>query len=210
MNALSSQSLPLIQPPTTISMPALPLRHLPERVLQFGTGVLLRGLPDYLIAKANRQDIFNGRIVVVKSTDGDDMNAFSRQYNLYSLCIRGVENGQLDEQNVVCSSISRVLSAKDNWDEVLTVATSPDLQIVISNTTEVGIQPVQDDVGQTPPHSFPGKLQAVRQNTALWRHDLSQLPGFCNAVASYLTQLLEQGVPVPVSAQFDHYEPVIK
>jgi tagaturonate reductase len=36
--------------------------------LQFGTGVLLRGLPDYFIDKANRQDIFNGRILVVKST----------------------------------------------------------------------------------------------------------------------------------------------
>lgn len=35
---------------------------LPEKVLQFGTGVLLRGLPDYFIDKANRQGIFNGRI----------------------------------------------------------------------------------------------------------------------------------------------------
>lgn len=98
MNSLSSQSLPLIQPRTTISLPELPLRHLPERVLQFGTGVLLRGLPDYLIDKANRQGIFNGRIVVVKSTDGGDMSAFSRQNNLYTLCIRGVENGQLVEK----------------------------------------------------------------------------------------------------------------
>ena len=38
---------------------------LPEKVLQFGTGVLLRGLCDYFIDKANRQGIFNGRIVVV-------------------------------------------------------------------------------------------------------------------------------------------------
>jgi tagaturonate reductase len=28
---------------------------LPEKVLQFGTGVLLRGLPDYFIDKANKQ-----------------------------------------------------------------------------------------------------------------------------------------------------------
>mgnify|MGYP006184064525 CR=1 FL=1 len=27
---------------------------LPEKVLQFGTGVLLRGLPDYFIDKANK------------------------------------------------------------------------------------------------------------------------------------------------------------
>ena len=42
--------------------------ELPEKVLQFGTGVLLRGLPDYFIDKANRQGVFNGRVAVVKST----------------------------------------------------------------------------------------------------------------------------------------------
>jgi tagaturonate reductase len=36
------------------------LRNLPERVLQFGTGVLLRALPDYFIDQANKKGIFNG------------------------------------------------------------------------------------------------------------------------------------------------------
>ncbi|GAB3882976.1 tagaturonate reductase [Spirosoma agri] len=139
----------------------MPLAHLPERVLQFGTSVLLRGLPDYLIDKANRQGIFNGRIVVVKSTDGGDMNAFHQQDNLYTLCIRGVEDQQLVEETIVCSAISRVLSAKQDWEDILTLAASPDLQIVISNTTEVGIQLVQDDIRQAPPLSYPGKLLAV-------------------------------------------------
>ena len=38
-----------------------PIIELPEKVLQFGTGVLLRGLPDYYIDKANKQGIFNGK-----------------------------------------------------------------------------------------------------------------------------------------------------
>jgi tagaturonate reductase len=133
---------------------------LPERVLQFGTGVLLRGLPDFLIDKANRQGIFNGRIVVVKSTDGGDSVAFDEQDGLYTLGIRGFENGNLIEENIVCSAISRVLSAKSQWADILKCASNPDLQIVISNTTEVGIQLVQDDIKQSPPISFPGKLLA--------------------------------------------------
>ncbi|WP_338871094.1 tagaturonate reductase [Spirosoma sp. SC4-14] len=161
MKFLSVESLPFIQPQIDVSLPAGSLPHLPERVLQFGTGVLLRGLPDFLIDKANQQGIFNGRIVVVKSTDGGDMTAFERQDNLYTLCIRGVENHRLIEQNVVCSSISRVLSARQHWQTILQVAANPDLQIVISNTTEVGIQLVQDNIRQTPPQSFPGKLLAV-------------------------------------------------
>ena len=54
-----------------IEAPADAVFDLPEKVLQFGTGVLLRGLPDYFIDKANRQGVFNGRVVVVKSTDSD-------------------------------------------------------------------------------------------------------------------------------------------
>ena len=47
-----------------------------EKVLQFGTGVLLRGLPDYFIDKANSEGRFNGRIVVVKSTGSGDTKIF--------------------------------------------------------------------------------------------------------------------------------------
>ena len=91
------------------SLPNESLFALPERVLQFGTGVLLRGLPDYFIDKANKKGVFNGRIVVVKSTDGGDAIAFDNQDGLYTLCMRGLVNGQSVEENVVCAAISRVL-----------------------------------------------------------------------------------------------------
>ncbi|WP_324673017.1 tagaturonate reductase [Hymenobacter sp. GOD-10R] len=145
---------------TPVAMPEEKLFELPEKVIQFGTGVLLRGLPDFLIDKANRQGVFNGRIVVVKSTDGGDIEAFNRQDGLYTVCVRGIEDGQTVDENVVCSAISRVLSAKSQWEEILKCAANPELQVVISNTTEVGIQLVPDDIRQSPPQSFPGKLLA--------------------------------------------------
>ncbi|GAA4416002.1 tagaturonate reductase [Nibrella viscosa] len=136
------------------------LMNLPERVLQFGTGVLLRGLPDYFIDKANRQGLFNGRIVVVKSTDAGDATAFDRQDGLYTLCIRGVEERRIVEENAVCAAISRVLSAKSQWEEILACAANPLMEVVISNVTEVGLQLVQDNIRSQPPVSFPGKLLA--------------------------------------------------
>lgn len=142
-----------------IETPAESVFDLPEKVLQFGTGVLLRGLPDYFIDKANRQGIFNGRVVVVKSTDSDS-SAFDKQDGLYTLCVRGLEGGKKIEENIINSSISRVLSAKDEWSEILQCAHNPNMQIIISNTTEVGIQLVQDDINRMPPVSFPGKLLA--------------------------------------------------
>jgi len=133
---------------------------LPEKVLQFGTGVLLRGLPGYLIDKANRQGVFNGRIVAVKSTDAGDLTDFEKQDNLYTVCVRGLEDGKRIEEDTICASISRVLSAKSQWQAVLDCAANPELRIIISNTTETGIQLVRESIHQQPPQSFPGKLLA--------------------------------------------------
>lgn len=139
--------------------PSSSVFELPEKVVQFGTGVLLRGLPDYFIDKANREGRFNGRVVVVKSTGGDT-SAFDEQDSLYTICIRGVVNRELIEQNIICSAISRVLSAEAEWDKVLACAANPAIGIVISNTTEVGIQLVEESIDARPPASFPAKLLA--------------------------------------------------
>lgn len=144
----------------TVSVPDEELFELPEKVLQFGTGVLLRGLPDYFIDKANKQGIFNGRIVVVKSTSQGDAAAFEKQDGLYTHCIRGLVNGEMVEEAMINASISRVLQASTEWKQVLECAHNPHLQIIVSNTTEVGIELINDDVRQHPPKSFPGKLLA--------------------------------------------------
>lgn len=141
-----------------VEIPSDEIFELPEKVLQFGTGVLLRGLPDYFINKANLKGIFNGRIVVVKSTSKGDSSAFEKQDGLYTLCIRGLQNGEKIEENIINSSISRVLSAKEDWEEILECAHDQNMKVIISNTTEVGIQLINDDIRRHPPVSFPGKL----------------------------------------------------
>lgn len=132
----------------------------PEKILQFGTGVLLRGLVDYLVDKANKQGIFKGRAVVVKSTDGP-VTEFSTQDNLYTQHIKGVAQGELINQTLVNASISRVLQSNADWDLVLKAVHAPDLQVIVSNTTEVGIQYVAESISTGVPASFPGKLLAV-------------------------------------------------
>jgi tagaturonate reductase len=143
------------------SIPSEVLFELPEKVLQFGTGVLLRGLPDYFIDKANKQNLFNGRIVIVKSTDSGDTGAFEEQDGLYTQCVRGTNKQELVEEYIINASVSRVLSARNQWNEVLKCAANPDLEIIFSNTTEVGIILVEEDsIKANPPISFPAKLLA--------------------------------------------------
>ena len=156
---LSKQHISKIIPQEGLEIPSETIFSLPEKVLQFGTGVLLRALPDYFIDKANKQGVFNGRIVVVKSTESDS-SAFDRQDGLFTICIRGVERGNVVTENSINASISRVLSAKTEWDKILLCAHNPELTVIISNTTEVGIQLVDDNIRDTPPVSFPGKLLA--------------------------------------------------
>ncbi len=146
---------------TEVEIPSDKIFELPEKVLQFGTGVLLRALPDYYIDKANKKGVFNGRVVVVKSTSNGDTKDFENQDCLFTVCEKGIANGNIVEKYIINASISRVLSASAEWEKILECACSKDMRIVISNTTEVGIQLLEnDDVNQQPPVSFPGKLLA--------------------------------------------------
>lgn len=144
-----------------ISIPDEKYFHLPEKVLQFGTGVLLRGLPDYFIDKANKKDLYNGRIVVVKSTSTGSGDEFSKQDGLYTHCVKGFEEGKTIAEWHINASISRVLTAQHQWNEILEFAVDPNLELVISNTTEVGISYVEESIFNHPPKSFPAKLLAV-------------------------------------------------
>ena len=128
-----------------LDLPNAEIFNLPEKVLQFGTGVLLRGLCDYFIDKANKKGIFNGRVVVVKSTDKGGADDFNEQDGLYTHSVKGIENGQPVEEYILNASISRTLSARTAWQEILHCAKNPEMQIVISNTTEVGIALIEGD-----------------------------------------------------------------
>lgn len=146
-----------------------PIKKLPERVLQFGTGVLLRGLPDYFIDKANKQGVFEGSIVIIKSTNKGTVNEYEEQEGLFTHVIKGILDGKLVDEVVINTSISRVISANSQWGEVVALAKSPDLKIVISNTTESGLVfDAKDIISENSPSSFPGKLLSVLFER--WKH----------------------------------------
>ncbi|MFN6062087.1 MAG: tagaturonate reductase, partial [Bacteroidota bacterium] len=158
MPLLSLKNLRQVSIHPSLSIPRDAQFQLPDKVLQFGTGVLLRGLPDYFIEKANQKGVFNGRIVVVKSTETGDVSSLQEQDNLYTLSIRGVKNGQNVNENIICSAISKILHVNAQWSDVLNSAANPSIQIIISNTTEAGLQYVEEKLTPEPSISFPGKL----------------------------------------------------
>ena len=142
-----------------VDVPAEELLDLPVKAVQFGTGNFLRGFLDDFLHRANREGKFGGRVVAIGSTGSARDAALREQDGLYTLCVEGIENGEQVQQNRIISSLSRAISATDDWEGVLALARSPDIQFVFSNTTEVGI--ADDTTSQfedAPPASFPAKL----------------------------------------------------
>lgn len=133
---------------------------LTDRVIQFGTGVLLRGLPDFYIDHANRTGDFEGSIVLVKSTNQGDINAFKEQNNHYTIQTEGIENGEIIQHQQIVTCISKVLTVQHDWDQLVNIAKQPNIEYIISNTTESGIVEVDEDLTGIP-KSFPGRLTAL-------------------------------------------------
>src|SRR5947199_10663448 len=118
-------------------------QELPERVLQFGTGMLLRALCAASVDAANRAGAWGGgggRIVVVQSTPHGNARAINAQDGLFTLLERGLEKGTPVERTRLIGSISRALVADTEWEAVREVATRPDLQVILSNVTEAGFR----------------------------------------------------------------------
>src|SRR5213596_4213160 len=81
--------------------------ELPERVLQFGTGMLLRAVCAACVDEANGAGAFDGRIVVVQSTPHGRANVINAQDGLFTLLERGFEDGAPVERTRLVGSISR-------------------------------------------------------------------------------------------------------
>jgi tagaturonate reductase len=135
------------------------LAQLPERVLQFGEGNFLRAFVDWKFHQLNKQGLFNGSVVVVQPIAEGLVPLINEQEGLFTLLLRGLQDGKPLEQTEVISSISRGLNPYTQWDEYLRCAEERDIEFVVSNTTEAGITyDANDQPDMTPPASFPAKL----------------------------------------------------
>jgi tagaturonate reductase len=157
-------------------LPDPALLALPEKAVQFGTGAFLRGFVDVFIDDANRRGRFGGRIVAIASTASGRQRVINQQDGLYTLSIQGIEDGAPRQETRIVSSVSRAISAPDEWDAVLACARDPQLELVFSNTTEVGIVLDEaDEPGPSVPRSFPGKLtRFLYERARTFDHDPSK------------------------------------
>lgn len=140
------------------------LKDAPEKVLQFGEGNFLRAFVNYWFDVSNEKAGWNGKCVLVQPIAPGLAKLINEQEGLYTLYLRGRQNGEKVDAKRVISSVSRCLNPyeKADYDAMMAVAVSDDLEYIVSNTTEAGI--VYDPAcqqGDCPPSSFPAKLTQV-------------------------------------------------
>ena len=142
---------------TVAELPELPA--LPERIVQFGEGNFLRAFVDWMVHRMNSAGVFNGRVVLVQPIAQGLTDVINAQDGLYTVALRGRQNGRIVNTKEVVTSISRCVNPYADFDAYLACAISPDLRFIVSNTTEAGIRvDPADTIGARPALSFPGKL----------------------------------------------------
>lgn len=140
------------------------LQDAPVKVMQFGEGNFLRAFVDYWFDMANEKAGWNGKVTLVQPIGNGLTELVNEQEGLYTLYLRGSENGQKVNNKRVISSVKNCINpyTEDGYKAMMELAKSPDLEYIVSNTTEAGIVYDADTAfEQEPPVSFPGKMTKV-------------------------------------------------
>ena len=148
------------------------------RILQFGGGNFLRGFIDWKIDRMNEAAGTDWGIVILRSVGGRDASALNEQDGIYTVLSRGIgpEGTALSEPRVV-GAVREEIDCQANWSRVLDLAARPEIEVILSNTTETGIVFDPDArLADAPPASFPAKLTALLAHR--WRTLGPDAPGW--------------------------------
>lgn len=136
------------------------VQEAPVTVLQIGEGNFLRGFFDWMISECRKQGLYTGGIAVVqpRPSGSKHINQLAAQDGLYTLVIRGVEQGVPVSRKEIISVFSEVFDPYMEWERLTDLAVSPQLSLIVSNTTEAGLAYQPEPLGSGPILSYPGKI----------------------------------------------------
>jgi len=135
------------------------MNKLPIRIVQFGEGNFLRAFVDFAFHQLNEKTDFNGGIAVVQPIEQGMVDVLNEQDGLYTLFLRGIENEKTIDQRHLITNIVKGINPYKDFQSFLKLAQEDQLEFVISNTTEAGIEYIKgEQLAAAPPKSFPAKL----------------------------------------------------
>ncbi len=130
-----------------------------ETVMQFGEGGFLRGFVDYFFHKLAEKGLYDGKIVVIQPLPTGMIDMLNAQDCRYNLFLRGIQDGEVVNERTEITSISRCINPYSDFDAYMALAENPDLRVIVSNTTEAGIEYLgTESMDDRPAKSYPAKL----------------------------------------------------
>ena len=134
----------------------------PVGILQIGDGNFLRAFADWMIDVTNGAGLFNGEVTLAQPLARGIADRLNEQDGLFTVLLRGVQNGAAVESKRIVSCVKRALNPYTEWAAMLATAQDASLRFVISNTTEAGIAYVEEAyVDGRCPDNFPAKVTAL-------------------------------------------------
>ncbi|KRD61175.1 altronate oxidoreductase [Flavobacterium sp. Root935] len=134
----------------------------PIKVVQFGEGNFLRAFVDYAFDKLNKEVDFNAGIAIVQPLKDGMVNMINDQDGLYTLFMNGIKKGEKIQDIELITNIVKTINPYTEFADYLALAKEEELQFIVSNTTEAGIEFIESDTpDMQPPVSFPAKLTVL-------------------------------------------------
>lgn len=131
----------------------------PITVLQFGSGNFLRGFADWMIQQSNDAGLTDHGVAIAYATNRPRRHdPLAEQDGLYHVVLEGVRDGRAVRRVDLIDVVQAVVDPWADYAEYRRIALSPELKLVISNTTEAGIAWSDDDLSVRPAASFPGQV----------------------------------------------------
>lgn len=134
----------------------------PIKVVQFGEGNFLRAFVDYAFHTLNKELDFNAGIAMVQPLKDGMVNLINEQEGLYTLFMNGIKKGEKIQDIELITNIVKAINPYTDFADYLALAKEEELQFIVSNTTEAGIEFIESDTpAMQPPVSFPAKLTVL-------------------------------------------------
>lgn len=133
----------------------------PVTIVQIGEGNFLRGFFDWMVHVMRQQGLYSGSIALCQPRPSGraKLERLRSQQGIYNLVTRGFESGGQVERRDTISVFSKLIDPYTEWAEFLALGEEPQLQVVVSNTTEAGLVYTSEAYEEEKPVlSYPGKL----------------------------------------------------
>lgn len=188
-------------------------RDLPIKVLQFGEGNFLRAFVDWMIQKANNELNLNMGVAIIQPLANGMVAKLKEQDCLYHVILEGIKDGKPVREIELIDCVMDAVNPYSEYKQYKQYFLNPELEFIISNTTEAGISRIENEnIFAEPPVSFPGKIVGLLyERFKLYQGDPEKGLTFicCELIENNATILkeivLELAVQNNLEANFTHW-----